>query len=31
MRVLLVDGTSSLTPDTRSTRKLFRQPAVASR
>lgn len=27
MRVLLVDGTSSLTPDTRSIRKLFRQPA----
>lgn len=27
MRVLLVDGTSSLTPDTRSIRKLFKQPA----
>ncbi|HEX4053149.1 MAG TPA: IS4 family transposase [Tepidisphaeraceae bacterium] len=26
-RVLLVDGTSSLTPDTRSIRKLFKQPA----
>lgn len=27
MRIFLVDGTSSLTPDTRSIRKLFRQPA----
>ena len=27
MRVLLVDATSSLTPDTRSIRKLFKQPA----
>lgn len=27
LRVFLVDGTSSLTPDTRSTRKLFQQPA----
>lgn len=27
LRVFLVDGTSSLTPDTPSTRKLFRQPA----
>jgi hypothetical protein len=27
MRVFLIDGTSSLTPDTPSTRRLFRQPA----
>ncbi len=27
LRVFLVDGASSLTPDTRSTRKLFKQPA----